>query len=91
MRSSNKFPYQGLIGLEVEILAHSDPNLVGRHGRVVDETMNSFLIEEPNGRRIRVLKLYGVFKFRFSSGKYIVLDGTFVHGKPEDRLKRMQK
>lgn len=81
-----------LIGLRIKILTHSDPTLIGRKGKVIDETMNTLVIlDEDKNKKLIVPKLYGIFEFLLPSGKRISVDGTLIHGRPEDRLKRMQK
>ena len=45
-----------LIGLSVEIVKSSNPNLVGIKGRVVDETRNTLLIEKFDGSEVRIPK-----------------------------------
>lgn len=84
--------FHELIGLKIKVLAHSDPTLVNRAGLVVDETMNTLvLLDESTRRRIVVPKLYGIFELKLPSNEYIIVDGTLIHGRPEDRLKRMQR
>jgi len=82
--------YRDLIGLKIKILSHSDPSVVGLEGVIVDETMNTLLVySRHRGKTIRVPKLYGVFELELTPRKKVVVDGTLIHGRPEDRLKRM--
>jgi len=83
--------FHELIGLDVEVVKHSSRSLEGLKGRVVDETRNTLLVETQSGERKRVPKLYGLFKFRLPSGRSVVVDGTQILGRPEDRLKRVKQ
>jgi len=82
--------FHELIGLRIRVLHHSDPTLVGLEGVVVDETRNTFRVC-CNGKEKLVPKLYGVFEFLLPSGRRVVLDGSEVLGRPEDRLKRVKE
>ncbi|MEM1644293.1 MAG: ribonuclease P protein subunit [Ignisphaera sp.] len=82
--------YHELIGLKVRILSHSDPTLIGKSGIVIDETLNTLVIlDGSKNRKIRVSKYYGVFEFELPSKERVIVDGVLLHGRPEDRLKRM--
>lgn len=82
--------YQDLIGLRIKVISHTDPSFVNIRGTVIDETMNILIIQvEHNHKRIRIPKLYGIFELELPSGERILIDGTLIHGRPEDRLKRM--
>lgn len=79
-----------LIGLKIRIVSHSDPSLVGKSGVVVDETSNTLVIlENRKNKKIRVTKCYGIFEFELQSKERIIIDGSLLLGRPEDRLKRM--
>jgi len=76
-----------LIGLEVEVLDHSDRGLVGLRGRVVWETRNT-LIVESSGRELTIPKQYGVFSFKLPNSGYVVkLLGDEILRRPEERVK----
>lgn len=88
--SAKNIVFHELIGLEVEVVSHSDPTISGVRGRVVDETRNTLVIEVSDGRRKRIPKLYGLFRFRLPSGRTVTVDGSQIVGRPEDRLKRVK-
>ena len=79
-----------LIGLSVEIVKSSNPNLVGIKGRVVDETRNTLLIEKFDGREVRIPKDVAVFRFKLND-KSVDVIGALLIGRPEDRLKKKVK
>ncbi len=83
--------YHELIGLYIRILEHTDPSLVSISGLVVDETLKTLVIETRDGRRKRVLKENGVYQFRLPSGEKVIIRGSQILGRPEDRLKNMVK
>lgn len=79
-----------LIGLPVEVVESSDPTLVGVRGTVVDETLNTFLIERTEGQRpVHVAKANSVFAFQ-EDGEAIRIPGDRVRFRPEDRIKRVR-
>ncbi len=78
-----------LIGLEVAVLSHSDPSLVGLRGKVVDETLNLLVVETPRGEK-KVPKKYGVFAFKVGS-KWTVVRWEEILFRPWERPKRAYK
>jgi len=83
--------YHELIGLNIEILEYPDMKLVGLKGRIVDETYKTLLIERVNNGFTRVFKEHGVFKIKLPNGKWIVVKGWDIMGRPEDRLKMIMR
>ncbi len=76
-----------LIGLEVEVLDHSDRGLVGVSGLVVWETRN-MLVVESSGREVRIPKEFGRFSFKLADRDVsVTLDGREIARAPEDRVK----
>ena len=88
-RKPQNIIFHELIGLRVEVVSHSDPSLIGIKGTIVDETRNTLIIKTPRGERKRILKLYGVFKLYLDDGVEVVIDGSSILGRPEERLKRI--
>ncbi len=83
--------YHELIGLEIEVVTHSDPTLVGLRGKIVDETMYTLRVLDKVKGRLRIVpKLYGVFRLRLPDGVVVEVDGSLIVGRPEDRLKRLR-
>ena len=79
-----------LVGLDACILLSQDPSLVGRCGRVVEETARTIVLEAEDGRRIRVVKRGSIFAFRVG-GEWVVVEGELIVGRLDERLKRLEK
>lgn len=76
-----------LIGLEVEVLDHSNRSLIGVSGRVVWETKNMLVIKSSN-YEIAVSKQYGVFSFKVpNTGIVVRVVGEEILERPEDRVR----
>lgn len=86
IRSSRNLIYHELIGLDVMVVDHVDRGLVGRRGKVVDESMN-ILIMDDGLRKIKVPKQGGKFIFKLLK-EDVVVRGELIIGRPEDRIKR---
>ncbi|HDM23623.1 ribonuclease P protein subunit [archaeon] len=80
-----------LIGLEVEVIESSHPNLIGVKGKVIDETKNLLILELKNGRRVKVPKSICVFRFFISEKHRIVVKGEEIAKSPDERLKKCVK
>ncbi len=79
-----------LIGLHVRVANHSDPSLIGVEGTVVDETMNTLVVETEDGEKV-VPKRYGVFHFRLPDGRWTEVRGEEILSRPHERTKRGYK
>ena len=75
-----------LIGKEVRIKDCKDPSWVGRMGKIVDETKNTFKIE-IDGREKVIAKDIAVFEFRVGNETYEI-EGTRLKSRPEERIKK---
>ncbi len=78
------------IGSDAEIFESSNKNYCGLLGRVVDETKNTFTILHA-GKKKRIAKEVTVFRFRYSDGTVVQIDGKLLVGRAEDRLKKTIK
>lgn len=80
-----------LIGLPVQIVESTDPGLAGLKGVVVDETLNTFLLErQPDGKSLHVPKANNVFAFDDGEGDPVRIPGDRIRFRPEDRIKRVR-
>jgi ribonuclease P protein subunit POP4 len=81
-----------LIGARLRVVQHTDPGLSDREGIVLDETMKTFLIDE-DGKRTIVPKKGGRFSLASmkSGGQPILVDGSDIQFRPEDRNKKMER
>ncbi len=77
-----------LIGLEAEVLEDTNPCNVNTRGTVMDETMNTLVIDDGGAKRIA--KKNAVFKFRLH-GNSVKVEGRALLGRPEDRIKKKLK
>ncbi|MBA3044300.1 MAG: ribonuclease P protein subunit [Candidatus Thermoplasmatota archaeon] len=76
-----------LIGLKVEITEARCRGYIGLKGRIVDETKNTFLLE--NDRIRRIPKKDVKFRFITSNGRDMELNGSMLIHRPEDRIKKI--
>ena len=77
-----------LVGLEAEVLEDSNPCNVNTRGTVIDETMNTIVIDDGGAKRIA--KKNAVFKFKLN-GKSVKVEGWVLAGRSEDRVKKKIK
>jgi ribonuclease P protein subunit POP4 len=78
------------IGTDGSVAESSHSDYVGISGKVVDESKNAFTISHA-GQAKKVVKEAAVFRFRFSDGSIVEIDGKLLVGRPEDRLKKSVK
>jgi len=77
-----------IIGLETEVVEHSNPSSVGVRGTVIDESLNTVVIGDHKARRVS--KKDAVFKFTLN-GEVVKVEGRALQGRPEDRVKKTIK
>jgi ribonuclease P protein subunit POP4 len=77
-----------LVGLEAEVMEDSNPCNVNTRGTVIDETMNTIVIDDGGAKRIA--KKNAVFKFKLN-GKSVKVEGWVLAGRSEDRVKKKIK
>lgn len=75
------------IGKKIEIVESRNKDLTGIKGKIVDETKNMFEIEIKKDTK-KVQKK--VCKFKFIKEK-IVVEGSIINFRPEDRITRKFK
>ncbi|MGC9345556.1 MAG: ribonuclease P protein component 1 [Candidatus Bathyarchaeales archaeon] len=75
------------IGTEAKVAKSRHSGYVGISGKIIDETRNTFVILHE-GERKRVIKDSAVFRFKFSDGTVVEIEGKLLVGRPEDRLKK---
>lgn len=78
------------IGTEAQVSASPNKSYLGLSGRVIDETKNTFTLIHANKAK-RVVKDAAVFRFKYSDGTIVQIDGKLLAGRPEDRLKKTIK
>jgi len=90
MIDRNNILIHEFMGLEVEVAKSTCRNLIGKRGRVVDETKNTIEIER-NGETKIVPKRSSTFKFYLPSGGSVDVEGRLIEHRPEDRPKRLMR
>ena len=88
MRDTKNIAKHEFIGLEMQVISSSDPTHVGRTGRILDETRQTFTVSTENGEK-RFAKNDLVFQV-FVDGKEMVVEGNNIIFRPEDRPKRIK-
>jgi len=86
--NEKKLAREELIGLKVKIKECKDMSWIGKSGLIVDETKNTFQIEVENQKKI-IAKNIATFEFEIE-GKKILLDGSKITYRPEDRIKKVR-
>ncbi len=76
-----------LIGLRARVVRSRNRAHEGLRGRVVDETMKTLVLETPRGRRT-IPKEDVVLELELPGGERVLVRGSSLVGRPEDRLKR---
>ena len=77
-----------LIGLNVKIINCKDPCWIGKSGKIIDETKNTFLIEIDDKKK-RIAKYIASFEIEYK-GKKITITGSKIAYRPEDRIKKVR-
>ena len=78
------------IGTEAEVSQSPHKDYVGLSGRVIDETKNTFTLLHAEKAK-RIVKEAAIFRFKYSDGTIVQIDGKLLTGRPEDRLKKTTK
>jgi len=76
------------IGLYVKIIDCKDPSWIGKSGKIIDETKNTFLIEIDDKKK-KIAKNIASFEFEYN-GKKITINGSKIAFRPEDRIKKVR-
>jgi ribonuclease P protein subunit POP4 len=78
--------YEEYVGLPLEVIDSKNKTLIGKKGKVINETQNTIVIEESN-KKITVLLKKGS-TFNINNKK---INGNKIQKKPEDRVKLVRK
>jgi ribonuclease P protein subunit POP4 len=78
--------YEEYIGLLIEVTNSQNKSLIGKKGKIIDETMNLFIVEEFKDKIIKILKKGSTFTI---DGKKVI--GDKITKRPEDRVKLVKK
>ena len=86
MRDEKNLGNHELIGLNVTVLKD---DVTVHEGVVIDETMNTFRLFSGT-KRIMVPKEGRDFLFRLENGQHVMLKGSKIKFRPEDRTKKVR-
>ena len=89
MRSSQNLLFHTFIDLEIEVINSSSRELIGKKGKIIDETKNLIIIEAKDGKEIRISKLSCAFRFRLENGTSVDVAGQSISFRPEERAKKL--
>ena len=78
------------IGTDARVAESRHADYVGASGKVVNETKNTFTIMQAEKTK-QIIKEAAIFRFKFSDGTVVEIDGKLLVGRPEDRLKKTVK
>ena len=87
MRTAENLGSHELIGLRVTVLRDDKPE---HSGLVIDETMNTFRLFSET-KRIMVPKQGRDFLFHLENGQNVMLKGSHIMFRPEDRTKKVKR
>jgi ribonuclease P protein subunit POP4 len=89
MRKPENILRHELIGLSCKVISSKNKSQIGIEGEIIDETMKTLVIETPKGRK-RIEKKGTIFEITLNDKK-IYIDGNYIYGRPEDRIKKKIK
>lgn len=72
------------IGLNTEIIASSNPQVIGLNGRIINETKSMFTINTQRGIK-SISKSQNNWKFSIQN-KDVIVEGTKIAKRPFDRI-----
>lgn len=84
MITSDNIVSHELIGLQTQLVASKNKQIVGLNGKIIDETKFMFALNTKNGIK-RLAKATNRWKFELE-GKAIELDGTRLTRRPYERM-----
>ena len=79
--NSENILFHEMIGLNVKVIESTDPKRIGTKGKIIDETKNTFVLEN---KKIIPKK---ECKFEFDLGEKIVVEVKKILKRPEERIK----
>jgi len=86
MKAGKRFLKEELIGLTIRIIDSKNKTLIGKEGKIVNETKNTITIRRKNKEKM-LLKNQIKFVIKNSTNKEVI-DGSLLKYKPEHRIKR---
>ena len=84
MITSDNIVSHELIGLQTQLVASNNKQIVGLNGKIVDETKFMLTLNTKNGMK-RLAKIASRWRFELD-GKEIELDGARLTRRPYERM-----
>lgn len=78
---------QEFIGRYAEVIDSEHNGFKKVRGKIVDETMNTLMIEDESGISKMIPKKGNTFKIKIEKSDYLVEGNKILH-RPEDRIKK---
>lgn len=75
-----------LLGLRVRVIPKKGK--IVHEGEVVGETRNMIKVLRDDGKMVTAPKSVHLFEFELPSGEKVLVEGSMLIGRPEERLKR---
>lgn len=81
--------YNGLlIGKRIEVIAALDKSLAKKNGLIIDETKNLLIMQQLNGRLLRLPKSVLTLDVENEQdGSHFRIEGSNLIGTPDERIK----
>ena len=89
MRTKQNILFHTFIGLEVEVVNSASRELIGKKGKIINETKNLIVIETAQGKEIKLSKVSSTFSFHLDEGSDFVVEGREIAFRPEERAKKL--
>ncbi|MCD6381369.1 MAG: ribonuclease P protein subunit [Candidatus Aenigmarchaeota archaeon] len=86
MRTPKNILRHELIGLECKVVNAKNKSQIGLHGRIVDETKKTIVLETKKGMK-RVFKAGSIFHIKLGR-LWVEILGDDILARPEDRIKK---
>jgi ribonuclease P protein subunit POP4 len=79
---------RSLYGARIEVIAASNPKIIGLNGKLVNETRNTITIKNGNNNEKVIEKKSCSLKISLHDYQPVVIQGKFLQGRLDERLKK---
>ena len=79
---------RSLYGARIEVIAASNPVIVGLVGKLVHETRNTIIIKNKKNNEKIVEKKSCSFKISLQDYQSVIIHGKYLKGRLDERLKK---
>lgn len=74
--------------MEIEVTASNNKSLIGKSGKIIDETKQTITIQSKN-KKIKLIKSQIKMKTKYNN-QTVEIDGNLLVNRPEDRIKKIR-